>query len=483
MYILLSTLRNDSRNISNQAITKTSNQKSVASASQHSTPTSTNKPKQLPHQWVKCIEQFTHWFADFDFNALGVDTGFTRRTPRKVTALLFLQSSILLVCQNSLSLRRWAVLLGLLSHGTLAKQSLWGRINDGAVRFIQRVLAMALITKSTQNDHAPEALKHFKRVLVQDSTNIKLSRKLASTFPGSSNLHGNTGGMLKIQAIQDLVSQRFLYFALSGFTRNDQAAAYDIFKAMKKGDLILRDLGYMVLDSLEKIVQSGAYYLSRFPSRLLTWDPTTKKKFDLLKHLQRHGNMDREMLIGEAKMSVRLVAIKLPPEVAAERRRKAKSDRDKRLNPNARSLALLDWAIFVTNVPNEICDAQEVMKIYRLRWRIEIIFKAWKSHFRLCDIPKGTADQVRVIVCARLLFITVLANLSGCHWFAPRKEHGDQISSMLKVAATLGDFFLPLCFETWNIRVTDALSMQLEYHCNYDKRSRRNYVQNLLELT
>jgi len=482
VYILLSTLPNDSRNILDQTNSKTGNRNPATSQTQHP-PKKTNQHEQLPFQWTKCIEQLTTWFTDFDFNALGVETGFTSRTPRKVTGLLFLQSSILLVCQKSLSLRRWAVLLGLLSHGTLAKQSLWGRINEGAINFIQRVLAMALITKSTQDNHAPEVLKHFKRVLVQDSTNIKLSKKLASTFPGSSNLHGNTGGMLKIQAIQDLVSQRFLYFALSGFTRNDQAAAYDILKAMKKGDLILRDLGYMVLDSLEKIAQSGAYYLSRLPSRVLTWDPSTKQKYDLLKQLQLQGNLDREMLIGEAKIRVRLVAIKLPPEVAAERRRKAKTNRDKRLNPDTRSLALLDWAIFVTNVPNDICDAQEVMKIYRLRWRIETIFKAWKSHFRLCDIPMGSAEQVRVIICARLLFITVLANLSGCHWFASRKEHENQVSSMLKVAATLGDFFLPLCFEVWEIRIMDALSMQLEYHCNYDKRSRLNYVQKLLDLT
>lgn len=484
MSSLGSSLSNDSRNQLNKPGLKPEPQYSSTNHSPQATACSGVKRAQLPVQWTHCIEQLTDWFADFDFHALGIKTGFIRRTPRKVTALLFLKAAILMVSQNSVSLSRWAALLGVLGHGSLAKQSLWERVNQSAVDFIQHVLSMVLSVKSTHKDLiTPEVFKQFKRVLVQDSTTIKLTPKLASSFPGSSNKLGSKNGILKIQAIHDLLSQRFVYFALSGFTRNDQASAQDVLKVLRAGDLVIRDLGYFVVESFLRIVRSKAFFLTRIRMDLGTWNPCTGKKLDLLKELNRSGNLDRDIWMGNQKMPARLVAIKLPAALAAERRRKAKNNRDKRCKPDARSLKLFGWAIFITNVPNNVCTTKDIARIYGLRWRIETIFKAWKSHFRICDIPKGSAEQLRVFICARLIFITVLANLSGSNWYDSRQQQEAHPYSMLRMAALLGDFFIALCFEAWNIRVSDALSIQLAYHCLYDKRSRRNYVQNFLELS
>ena len=83
----------------------------------------------------------------------------------------------------------------------------------------------------------PQGLRAFQRVLIQDSTLIALCAALAKIFPGSRNQCGTTHGQLRIQALYDLLTQRFLSFGLSGFTRNDQAAAYDILPALQAGDL------------------------------------------------------------------------------------------------------------------------------------------------------------------------------------------------------------------------------------------------------
>jgi hypothetical protein len=329
----------------------------------------------------------------------------------------------------------------------------------------------------------PTALKVFKRVLIQDSTTIKLTPKLAAVFPGSSNHWGSKNGQLKIQATYELLTQRFVSFSLSGFTRNDQAAARDVLALVRSGDLILRDLGYFVVNSFQCIAEAGAFFLSRIRLDVKIYDPITHKELNLLGQLRRYGQLDRDVLLAGQMMPVRLVALKLPEAVAAERRRKAKMNRDKRCKPNSRSLKLLGWAIFITNVQAQLCGAKTVAEVYRLRWHIETLFKVWKSHFRITEVPDGSESQLLVVIYARLLFLTILAQVASVNLLDPWEVHKPPPRSILKVAALLGDFFLVLCFQAWNIKLSEALAVQLDYHGRYDRRSRQNFVETLTKLS
>jgi hypothetical protein len=280
---------------------------------------------------------------------------------------------------------------------------------------------------------------------------------------------------LRIQAVLDLVSQRFVHFGLSHFRRNDQAAACDVLAVVQKGDLVLRDLGYFVLDSLAKMAEAGAFFLSRLRVSTGIWDATGREPLDLLKLLRRQGRVDLRVRLGAQKVPVRLVAVKLPVEVAAERRRRARAGQkhDGRYQVQARTLALLDWAIFVTNVPASVWPAQTVVAVYGLRWRIETIFKAWKSHFRLAEVPKGSPAQLEAMIYGRLIFLTLWAQVCGANWLPLQATSGPSSSrSLLKAAALLGDFFLVLYLEARNVQITAAWLKQLLYHARYERRRR-----------
>jgi hypothetical protein len=73
---------------------------------------------------------------------------------------------------------------------------------------------------------------------------------LSKVYPGNKNRTGKNFSVFKIQAIYDLLAERFVAFSTSGFTRNDQRASADILDLARKGDLVLRDLGYFVLSVL-----------------------------------------------------------------------------------------------------------------------------------------------------------------------------------------------------------------------------------------
>jgi hypothetical protein len=398
--------------------------------------------------------------------------------------LLFVQAALLLVGQNVVSLSRWAVLLGVLGYRLVSKQSVWERINQNAVCFLQQILGLMLAERITHRSFAlPNALRSFGRVLVQDSTVIKLVAKLAAIFPGSRNQRGAKQSQLKIQSIYDLLTQRFLCFGLSGFNRNDQAAARDVLPLLRKGDLVLRDLGYFVVETFARIAQAGAFFLSRLRLDLHLYDPSTGQPINLLGQLRRYGQLDIPVLLGRQKFPARLVAIKLPESLVAERRRKARQNRDARCKPNARYLALLGWAIFVTNVSRPVLSARAVATVYGLRWRIETIFKAWKSHFRITEVPTGSEFHLMLVIYARLIFITIMAQFCSQSWQTAWRTDQPPPRSLLKTAALLGDFFLLLCLEAWQIRITEACLLQVDYHGRYERRTRKNFVEKFMKLS
>jgi hypothetical protein len=180
------------------------------------------------------------------------------------------------------------------------------------------------------------------------------------------------------------------------------------------GDLVLRDLGYFVLGVFKKMLDKGIHFLSRLRLDVSIYDPVTLKDIDLLKELRAHGRFDRQVLIGaKQRVALRLVAVPLPEQVANARRRKAKNNRDRRCNISKRHLELLGWELFVTSVPDTVWSSQTVAQIYPIRWRIEIIFKSWKSHFNLTNIPTGSAHQLEALIWAQLLAICLFQPMFG----------------------------------------------------------------------
>lgn len=146
-----------------------------------------------------------------------------------MTPLPFVQSAILVVGESVGSLSHWTVLLGLLGGGAVAKQSLWEWLTHGAVALLQQTLGWVLAERIKDRDTLrPQLVSAFQRVLIRDRTPIALCRGLAKAFPGSRNPCGSKQGQLKIQTHCDLLSPGFRSFSLSGFNRNDPAAAQDV---------------------------------------------------------------------------------------------------------------------------------------------------------------------------------------------------------------------------------------------------------------
>ena len=70
------------------------------------------------------LQLLIEWLDPQLLLTLAQQCGFVRRKARKLTPLLFVQATVLLVSQSTVSLRRWAALAGVLGELCLSKQAL-----------------------------------------------------------------------------------------------------------------------------------------------------------------------------------------------------------------------------------------------------------------------------------------------------------------------------------------------------------------------
>ena len=400
-------------------------------------------------------------------------SGFCRRKARKVGPRAFIQAICLTVLCASPSLQAAAVFASLWGESVVSRQGIWKRIGPRSARFLRgATLALLAVQSHARRLARAGVFAPFRRVLIEDSTVLPLAPSLAKAFPGGANQSGKKSAAVKIQAVYDLLAGRFLRFALAAFTRNDQAAAGDILSLLRPGDLLLRDLGFFALPVFRSIGQKGAFFLSRLRQQVWIGTPDGRT-LTLLAHLRRHGQFDGPVLLGsQEKLPVRLVAVRVSAATAAERRRRRLQNRDRRLRPTRERLALLGWALMITNVPPEVWDAPTVCKVYRVRWRIEILFKAWKSRFHFAALPAGSAAYIETLLWARLLLVTITCPLFEDAFGRPVRTRSAP-RSVLKAAPIL--LLALIC--VWLRRAHHAaerLDEILQRLGSYDKRRDRS---------
>lgn len=414
-----------------------------------------------------------------DLLSLARQTKFQQRASRKIPLLKLVLALVALAAETVLSLERVAAIIALAAEVSYSKQAFHERLGVKLERFLAQI-ATALFQQLGQPLQHQHAFEAFGRVLLHDSTVEPLPDHLAAAFPGPKNASQRAAAALKLQFVCDLLHSQVLHVSLSGFTRNDQAASPDILQLVEPNDLIIRDLGYFVIKVLEKISLRGAFFLSRYRYDVLVFDAVTDRPLDLETLLQPGQALDRQVRIGAEKMPARLVACPVPQALADERRRKAKANRDRRLNPSKRKLYLLSWNIFVTNVPRTVWPAKVLPLIYRLRWRIEIIFKAWKSHLGLRQLNCQTADLVRLSVMTKLLFCIAAYRLTDA--LELLGEAGGRHVSLLRLARILGQCACWFASSLLGVSLGAWLEWHLRHHLFYENRpDRKNFYQLLGE--
>ncbi len=138
---------------------------------------------------------------------------------------------------------------------------------------------------------------------------------------------------------------------------------------------------------------------------------------DLDQLLKKAGKeaFEMEAVVGQSSpLTCRVICLPVPPEVANQRRRKAKQLAHRRGRvPNQATLRRLDWNLFITNVGRTILSTASVAIVYRVRWSVELTFKRWKSHYHLDRIKGQRRERVWCEFYAKLIGLVLFQLMVG----------------------------------------------------------------------
>jgi hypothetical protein len=315
----------------------------------------------------------------------------------------------------------------------ISPQALDQRFTREASDFLKALLDAATAQVVSTEAVAIELLSRFTGVYLEDSTIITLPTELAPVWAGCGGDNRASKAAVKVEVGLDMLCGRLVGPLLEAGRVPDRGSALQQ-AALPAGALRITDLGYWSLDQLEQLSQAQVFWLLRTNPQLHLTD-SEGRTWDLLSFVQAQAGetFDCPIALGAHKgLPARLLGQRVPPAVAAERRRKLKADaKRKGQTLSARRLALADWSLFVTNVPPEQLTLAEALVLARLRWQIELLFKLWKSHGRLDEAVTTNPWRILCEFYAKLLAMMVQHWLFlTCCWAFPER-------SLVKAANTV----------------------------------------------
>lgn len=368
----------------------------------------------------------------------------------------------------------------------ISKQALHKRFNESAVIFVKDLFERYL-KHQLQISRLPSALAdQFTAIRIMDSTVFKLPASLASDFPGFSG--DGTKACAKVQFEFDLLSGSIRHLSLEHARLSDKAYARS---PLGKGELVLRDLGYYSLDTYYQICRQDAWYVSRLKSQISIYE----KRGDvykevslkqLIKQLKQSGQsyLDKEVYIGQScKYPVRLIG-NLLDKPAVQRRIVRKKHRKKQLTKEDKDSCRLN--LFITNLPSQMATAEQLYKLYKLRWQVELLFKAFKSIVSLDKVHPMKADRLKCYLYSKLLWIMLSWDICRCVQAKAWAEHGSLLSHykcfgllMQQVTALKDKLFCQTdVLRKWLLKICQGL---IDYGLR-DKRKNRVGLSDLLKM-
>lgn len=358
------------------------------------------------------------------------ELGFVKRDSAKFDPTAFLAVFCLKSQVDSPSYNDLAAKIEAIYGISMSKQALWKRVNDPCVLFFQAILAKMIKHKfSQQQIDAVSKTNNYKRILIQDSTIIKIPKKLLEIFSGVSNGHSTTCN-IRIQGVYELISGRFIDFSIDSYSKNDLSAAPEL--QIGKDDLVLRDRGYCSFKEIKRHVRSGADCIFRHKMKFIYLNPASDQPIDLMKLLRKNSRIDMVVCLNnEERTQVRLVAEPASDQIANQRRRKAKNE-IKGHDPCEELLELMGYTVYITTIMDPEVDLDQIIKIYSLRWKIEIIFKIWKSHLSFDKVHNVSHNQLWVLLLARFMMILMYTHLMYIPYFHKVRKYCGRNLSMMK---------------------------------------------------
>lgn len=370
---------------------------------------------------------------------LGRSTGFIKRQV-KVTGSWFAQTVVFGWLQKPTATLEELTQTGASLGVVLSPQALDQRFSEEASQLLCELVAVASGQVVSADPVMVPLLRRFNGVYLGDSTVISLPNELAKVWPGNGGHAAASQAAVKVEVGFDLLCGRLVGPLLEAGRRPDRGSALQR-QGLPPGSLRITDLGYWSLDQQRVLSDQEVFWLLRINPQVHFWDDNGQL-WDLVDFAkaQRDNRVDSLVRLGAKKgVPARLLGVRVPTSVAAQRRRKLRSAaRREGRPPSPRLLVLAAWSFFVTNLSPTQLSLEEALVLARLRWQIELLFKLWKSHGQLDTSVSHKPWRILCEFYAKLIAM-ILQHwlLLTCSWTFPDR-------SLPKAASTVRQHALAL---------------------------------------
>lgn len=399
------------------------------------------------------IQKFFDLINSTQLEKLARESKFVQRSSAKLTGLPFLWMLLYSSLENiGNSLNQLCLLLKMQSDIELTTEGLNKRFSSKSTKFVFNILGH--LTQHRLSASEKSMLKGLgdwsNGVHLSDSSGFRLPDAMQAEFAGPG---GSVQSQAKIYFEYDLLSHETIDYSIKSGTSNDNTLMRET--NFEEGVLYLFDLGFYKKKRLYNIAKELAYFLTRQKRGVNFWlvDTDLHEKIlrksakgkqeidtnkgiqmiDLVKYLRMQAGSSRVYRIylypPSSKSNVMMyLHIDKLPDYAKQRKAQQRAERYRKSGkPDAAKQQedkLMDaFNVYVTNADPTKIPVGEARKIYALRWQIELVFKSWKTHFRVDEVNKCSADRFRTMIGIFLIAAWLIAVLAHQADRLIKKQH------------------------------------------------------------
>ena len=226
---------------------------------------------------------------------------------------------------------------------------------------------------------------------------------------------GAKGTSYRIHLSWDWVNQEIAEITITDAQTGESLKLYQL----AAGDIVTADRGYCRYGDCQYVLDSKAEFVIRYAPHQLTLVGEEGEPLNLAGELwETGGNLYTRRVRMKRDCGERPVYLhgyRLPPEKVAEvrRKKKAKAKAENRVL-RKETLEYAEWVLILTSLEPSKVSAEEIGKMSRLRWQIEIVIKRLKSVIEIDKLRSKYKSQLsEVYLLGKSIYALLIAKKAG----------------------------------------------------------------------
>ena len=288
---------------------------------------------------------------------------------------------------------------------SIARSAFHDRLNGRMAKLLYRLVQDTLAAQADGARMPEGVLASFKELLAIDSSVLRLHELLAPSFAACRTNH--TKAAAKLHVVMNVLDGSPSRVKLTSERTSDGTPWRRVGKWVH-GRLLLFDLGYYDFHLFARIDANGGFFVSRAKSNFNPVIVGVNRKWrGRAVHVVGRRLQDVLPLIQREHLDV---------EVQVQVKKRAYNGKRSKLRRAFRLVAVRNvetgnYHLYLTNVPADRLPAEHISSTYALRWQVELLFKAMKSHGHLDQLPSAKRCVVECLIWASVLAALVSREL------------------------------------------------------------------------